>query len=525
MPKGNCEFHGSGGQYLSVFILHIFLLGLLTLGIYSPWAWVRLLRLKASHTRIDGKPVIFTGSGGQFFLLCLVNGLVTFVTLGIYWPWAACRISQWKAQHTLVDGEPSVFVGKGGNLFLFSLIHFLILPALTLGLYTFYAMYRYTAWKEEHVQYGGARTSFGAGFWPLMRIYLIIIVILLALPAVGTVIYLPALDWLAPLICVIVSPWLICMFFDWETRGLVVGDEEGIEHFPPVRTRPLSVILLILLVLAAAVWGALYVGEWVGTRFSSTVHLGQLLGSEKERPMPPGSVRGRVSRPSPVRPPAQEQKGPSPPQAPKTPSTTAASGKPAAQSGAPETVVPPWPAPLMEAMPSREYEAEIADLDAFIEKDGQNSDAYHSRGWIYARKGDLERAQADLTRAIEISPRSGDAFYNRGLVRARLRDFERAVQDFSQAIELASGTADAYCNRGSVYFQMGQMDLAMKDYAKALEMKPNDPDVYYNRGLVHLSQGRSAEASADFKKAVELRDRPAPAPPKKGVAPPAPPAK
>ena len=69
MAKGNCVFNGSGRQYLEVFIVHIFLLSMVTLGIYFPWAWVRLFRLRASHTVINGKPITFTGTGGQLFVL------------------------------------------------------------------------------------------------------------------------------------------------------------------------------------------------------------------------------------------------------------------------------------------------------------------------------------------------------------------------------------------------------------------------------------------------------------------------
>jgi len=529
MPKGNCDFNGSGRQYLEVFIVHVLLLSMLTLGIYSPWAWVRLFRLRASHTRINDKPTTFTGTGGEFFVLCLVNGLLTIITLGIYWPWAACRISEWKARNTLVDGKPSAFVGKGGSLFLFSLIHFFILPALTFGLYSFYAMYRYHAWKAEHFRYGGARTSFGARFWGLLKIYLMIIVILILFPSTGALVNLPAVELLSPLICLIVSPWLICMFFDWETRGLVVGDEDGIEHFPPVKTRFLWVVILILFVLVGVAAGALFVKDRLGTQISDMGGLNRLLELKGEDPIRPGSVRGQVKRPSPATAPETAQRPSPPASAPSAAPAVRTGKKPSPDKSAPdEPLIPPW-TPLAEETPSSsgEVERKIRDLDAFIQKDGQNADAYYSRGCLHARKGELEQAEEDLTRAIEINRRNSDAYYNRGLIRSRLQDFEPAVEDFDEAIELNPHAADAYCNRGSAYFQLGKMDLAMKDYAKALEMKPNDADLYYNRGLVHLSQGRKAEAKADFDKATQLRERPSAEPSEKvtDVPPPGPGAK
>jgi uncharacterized membrane protein YjgN (DUF898 family) len=57
MAKGNCEFKGTGGQYFVTVFIHLFILGSLTLGIYTPWALVRLWRLKASHNTMNGKSV------------------------------------------------------------------------------------------------------------------------------------------------------------------------------------------------------------------------------------------------------------------------------------------------------------------------------------------------------------------------------------------------------------------------------------------------------------------------------------
>ena len=498
MPKGNCEFTGSGRQYLEVFFIHIFLLGIISLGIYGPWAWVRLLRLRASHTRINRKPMTFTGTGAQLFVLGLINGLLTVVTLGIYWPWAACRVSEWKARNTLVDGRPSEFTGRGHGLFLFSLIHFFILPALTLGLYYFYGMYRYYAWKQEHCRYGGARTSFGGDFRGVLKIFLIIAVLVGAVPAIGGLLTIPALESASSLICLLVSPWLIAMYFKWETEGLVVGDEEGVEHFPTLKTPVVRVVLFVVIVIFAAATAGLYVKDQIEKALSEMGGPGLSLGEEYIKKSSP--VRGIVKQPG-ANPPAPTVRKPYPRGVKKRPS--------AQKKVQGKSIVPVWISPAEEKRLSREsYERRIRDLDAFIDKYGRNADAYYTRGCLYARMGDLEKAYEDFTWAIAINHRSSDAFYNRGMVLARMDKYDLAIKDFDEAIELDPHAADAYCNRGNAYFQSGKNDLAMKDYNKAIQLKPNDPDLYYNRGLVHLSEGRKQAAKADFRKAVKLRDRP-----------------
>jgi len=119
MPKGNCKFEGTGGEYFFTILIHLFLLSIITFGLYSAWAWVKIFRLKASHTTINGKSVTFSGSGGELLVLMLIQGLLTIVTLGFYAPWAICKFFTWKAQNTQVDSKSGQFTGTGGSLFVF----------------------------------------------------------------------------------------------------------------------------------------------------------------------------------------------------------------------------------------------------------------------------------------------------------------------------------------------------------------------------------------------------------------------
>ena len=228
MPKANCQFRGSGGQYFVTVIIHLIILGTITFGIYSAWAWVRLLKLKASHTTMNGKAVSFTGTGGQLFVLGLIQGILSLITLGLYSPWAFCAIFRGRAQNTLVGDKPSTFTGTGGSLFLLCLIHLVILPLLTLGLYYFWGMRRFYGWKEEYTKYGGERTSFGAGVGGFISLFLI-----------GSI--------LNTITLYLFTPWSLNMFFKWQVQGLAVGDDNQVNHFPPARTSFATVACLIVI--------------------------------------------------------------------------------------------------------------------------------------------------------------------------------------------------------------------------------------------------------------------------------------
>ena len=516
MPKGNCEFKGTGREYLGVFVIHLFLLSMITLGFYSPWAWVRLFKLRASHTVISGKKVIFNGTGLKFFGVCLLNGLFIIITLGIYFPWAICRISKWKAKNTLVGGKQSDFVGTGGRLFIFYLVHLMILPMLTLGVYYFYGIYRYYAWKEEHMKYGGEKTSFGSGFWGLMKIFLASSLIWLLLPIAAQFLSQPSIDLYALIILILLAPWFICMFFRWQVKGLTVGDGKDVQHFPPVRTGFLLIAVIILIELFSLAAAGMFIKDRYKLNITDISSLVQFIEMTTKDLKKSEVIRVPVKKPPRIIATKPDKKD-LPKAAPskevlipksakkvspgKPPTEKILSEKPAIKKPHLPALSSPDEKPVLKSM---DYDKEIRALDEFITKDRQNAELYYSRGCLYERKGDLDKAKKDFTESIDINNRVSDAYYNRGLVFVRTKKYALAIKDFDKTIELDSQAVDAYCNRGSANYQLGKSDLAIRDYNEGLKINPDDADLYYNRGVVHLSKGMRKDAKADFKKAAML---------------------
>jgi uncharacterized membrane protein YjgN (DUF898 family)/TolA-binding protein len=509
MPKGNCEFNGSGRDYLGLFVIHLFLLSMLTLGLYSPWAWVRLFKLRASHTVINGKEVTFIGSGLKLFGICLLNALLTIITLGIYSPWAICRISKWKAENTLVGGKQSDFVGTGGRLFVFYLIHFMILPMLTLGIYYFYGIYRYYAWKEEHMKYGGEKTSFGSGFWGLLKIFLASSMVWLLMPIAAQFLALPSIDLLALITLILLAPWFICMFFRWQIRGLAVGNEEGVQHFPPLKTRFLLVAVIILIELLFLVAAGLFIRDRYKMHLPEMSTLTQFLEMKAKDLRMPKDIRVPIKTPSHLITPKPGTKALPKKAPPKKALAPKLAKKPLPEKpSSKKPRVPSLPAPAEKpVLESKDYDREIREFDEFIRQYRQNADFYYGRGCLYERKGAFKKAEKDFTKAININYRYKDAYYNRGLVFVKMKKYGLAVKDFDKAIELDSRAVDAYSNRGNANYQLGKTDLAINDYNEGLKINPDDADLYYNRGVVYLSKGLKSKAGMDFKKAAMLGHR------------------
>jgi uncharacterized membrane protein YjgN (DUF898 family) len=68
--------------------------------------------------RTPGAPPIrrlqirFSGSGGEYFRIWIVNLLLTIVTLSLYYPWAKVRKLRYFYGNTVVDGQPLSFHGS-----------------------------------------------------------------------------------------------------------------------------------------------------------------------------------------------------------------------------------------------------------------------------------------------------------------------------------------------------------------------------------------------------------------------------
>jgi uncharacterized membrane protein YjgN (DUF898 family) len=78
---------------------------------------------------IDAYPLEFTGSGGEYFRVWIVNVLLTIITLGIYTPWARRRTAQYFYSHTLVAGSPLEFTAQQRKM----VIGFALLVLITLA--------------------------------------------------------------------------------------------------------------------------------------------------------------------------------------------------------------------------------------------------------------------------------------------------------------------------------------------------------------------------------------------------------
>jgi Flp pilus assembly protein TadD len=142
-----------------------------------------------------------------------------------------------------------------------------------------------------------------------------------------------------------------------------------------------------------------------------------------------------------------------------------------------------------------------------------NDFAHNNLGYLYADRGELDKAISHFETALRIRSRKPDPHYSVGsaFVHVNLADAlgrkgqpDEAMVHYEEAIKLQPNYADAYYNRGVILFAKGRIDEAMADWEKTLQIQPNDADAHTCLGNALLRRGSLKEAIAHYEKALAL---------------------
>ncbi len=154
------KFTGTGGALFVTFLVG-YLLTLITIGIYAPWFFTKMMNFYADNTTgtaEDGSEVRldYGGTGGGLLVTFLVGYLLTIITIGIYTPWYICRLNKYFLQNTaLLHGNERIgsadFIGTGGALFVTFLVGYL-LTIITFGIYSAWFMVKLTKFNLTGTQ-------------------------------------------------------------------------------------------------------------------------------------------------------------------------------------------------------------------------------------------------------------------------------------------------------------------------------------------------------------------------------------
>lgn len=135
------EFKATGGELFKSLVGGLLLTGV-TMGLYYPWFLVRFQKLLLERTDLEVGDqrlrLTNTATGGALFKELIIVYLLTMVTFGIYLPWGLMRLQRFQQEHTIAEGEGVIYRLRthltGGELFKAGFVAYL-LTMITFGIY------------------------------------------------------------------------------------------------------------------------------------------------------------------------------------------------------------------------------------------------------------------------------------------------------------------------------------------------------------------------------------------------------
>jgi protein O-mannosyl-transferase len=143
----------------------------------------------------------------------------------------------------------------------------------------------------------------------------------------------------------------------------------------------------------------------------------------------------------------------------------------------------------------------------------ENDVAHNNLGFLFLRRGELDKAISEFQTALDIRSRNTQSHYsigaalihsNLGNALARKQLWDAAIDHLEQAIRLRPDYADAYFNLGSVLFQQGRIDQAIAQWQAALAIRPRDAEALRNVADAFRQQGKVKEAISEYEQALNI---------------------
>ncbi|WP_229310975.1 tetratricopeptide repeat protein [Larkinella soli] len=149
----------------------------------------------------------------------------------------------------------------------------------------------------------------------------------------------------------------------------------------------------------------------------------------------------------------------------------------------------------------------IQSLNAAVEADAGNFEAFNSRGVAYFELKEYPNALLDYEQALKLNPEFYKPYYNRAKLKTAKGDTEGALKDFAEAIRRAPDTSDIYLDRGQLFATSGNLVSALSDFDKAIRLNPKNALALFNRGNIRFQQEEYEQALTDFTQTVRLDPR------------------
>ena len=143
-------------------------------------------------------------------------------------------------------------------------------------------------------------------------------------------------------------------------------------------------------------------------------------------------------------------------------------------------------------------------LNAIIEKDPQNANAWNEKGRALEEVNNPLEALNCYTTALELDPSNPTYWNNKGYALDLMNRHEAAIQCYNKALELDPKDVDIWINKSAAIGQLGRYDEALEYADKAIQLDSRAVDAWFNRGMILEVLGHKKSALECYERMIEL---------------------
>ena len=157
----------------------------------------------------------------------------------------------------------------------------------------------------------------------------------------------------------------------------------------------------------------------------------------------------------------------------------------------------------MIATSEADYTAALQHINLVLAESPDDPKALNSRGNIWLRMGNIEKASADYRKAIDIDGQYAPAHNNLGNCLLQLDNPNAAETSYLKAIKAAPNFADAHYNYGRLLLAKGNLKSAHHILEHAHSINPDHAPILGQLGEIYLLEEKYTEAILFFKSRLE----------------------
>ena len=150
-----------------------------------------------------------------------------------------------------------------------------------------------------------------------------------------------------------------------------------------------------------------------------------------------------------------------------------------------------------------DYVGAEMDCNAAINRNPFQPGAYYTRGFVYRRTNQLEKAQQDFSEALIFAPENKTYIAMRADVLAELEQYDLALHDINHLLHREPQSAALHYEKGTICLRSNDTVCALNAFVQATEYDSQNPANWSALGLVQLMQDDQEDALISLSKSIE----------------------